>query len=174
MLSRPLYHLARDDTCASTSGSGKQFWRCWRYWHGRASSWSSYRQVCLSPCARAAYAQPCFHRQLHRDRSAATPPRPSVPSPVHRMVSLALLLLLLRLPCSTPEAKQASTTSSRLPLRRESSQSSPKRVLARSAPLLQIFECTPDGQPARCFEDDCAGAWKSLRTRHCRDCGVCQ
>ncbi|ORY74988.1 hypothetical protein BCR35DRAFT_306382 [Leucosporidium creatinivorum] len=46
----------------------------------------------------------------------------------------------------------------------------PPDVVSRSV----IFECTPDGEPVRCFEDDCAGAWKSLRTRHCRDCGVCQ
>ena len=31
-----------------------------------------------------------------------------------------------------------------------------------------------DGTPARCYESGCDGAWRSLRSRHCKDCGLCQ
>ncbi|TNY21652.1 Proteophosphoglycan ppg4 [Rhodotorula diobovata] len=37
-----------------------------------------------------------------------------------------------------------------------------------------IFACDESGSPLRCYRDSCSGAWQSLRTRHCRDCGVCR
>ncbi|KAM0793358.1 hypothetical protein ACM66B_000813 [Microbotryomycetes sp. NB124-2] len=46
----------------------------------------------------------------------------------------------------------------------------PRQVLDNQA----VYECDAEGQPARCFLDDCNGAYKSIRTRHCRDCGKCR
>ncbi|GAA5972640.1 hypothetical protein JCM11641_002950 [Rhodosporidiobolus odoratus] len=46
----------------------------------------------------------------------------------------------------------------------------PLEVLERRV----VFACHADGQPMRCLRDRCAGAWQSLRTRHCRDCGTCR
>ncbi|GAA5997278.1 uncharacterized protein JCM10292_000146 [Rhodotorula paludigena] len=37
-----------------------------------------------------------------------------------------------------------------------------------------IFACDEVGEPVRCDRDKCGGAWQSLRTRHCRDCGTCR
>ncbi|GAA5856266.1 hypothetical protein JCM8547_000844 [Rhodosporidiobolus lusitaniae] len=37
-----------------------------------------------------------------------------------------------------------------------------------------VFACEKDGSPARCWKDRCGGACRSIRTRHCRDCGTCR
>ncbi|GAA5922361.1 hypothetical protein JCM1841_003083 [Sporobolomyces salmonicolor] len=37
-----------------------------------------------------------------------------------------------------------------------------------------VFACDERGEPTRCFQDRCGGAWQSVRTRHCRDCGTCR
>ncbi|PWZ01319.1 hypothetical protein BCV70DRAFT_149671, partial [Testicularia cyperi] len=37
-----------------------------------------------------------------------------------------------------------------------------------------IQYCQADGQPVRCWRDQCGGRIKAFRTRHCGDCGVCR
>ncbi|GAA5828154.1 hypothetical protein JCM11251_002614 [Rhodosporidiobolus azoricus] len=37
-----------------------------------------------------------------------------------------------------------------------------------------IYACDAVGNPLRCYRDRCNGAWQSIRTRHCRDCGTCR
>ncbi|KAH8917297.1 hypothetical protein BT69DRAFT_1323682 [Atractiella rhizophila] len=47
----------------------------------------------------------------------------------------------------------------------------PKAVLERSV----IYESSDlEGTPAKCFQGSCGGAWKPLRSRHCKDCGLCK
>lgn len=46
------------------------------------------------------------------------------------------------------------------------------RIPARAE--IQVELCQRDGQPVRCWRDDCAGRIKALRTRHCGDCGTCR
>ncbi|BGP12456.1 Palmitoyltransferase swf1 [Rhodosporidiobolus nylandii] len=41
-------------------------------------------------------------------------------------------------------------------------------------PPLPVFACDESGAPLRCYYDQCDGAWQSIRTRHCRDCGSCR
>ncbi|GAA5990132.1 hypothetical protein JCM5350_002517 [Sporobolomyces pararoseus] len=50
---------------------------------------------------------------------------------------------------------------------------------ARSIPIevqekRVVFACDKDGEPLRCYQDDCKGSYLSVRTRHCRDCQTCQ
>ncbi|GAA5981181.1 hypothetical protein JCM10908_004010 [Rhodotorula pacifica] len=37
-----------------------------------------------------------------------------------------------------------------------------------------VFACDEAGAPLRCYRDRCDGAWQTIRTRHCRDCGTCR
>ncbi|CAD6922705.1 unnamed protein product [Tilletia controversa] len=37
-----------------------------------------------------------------------------------------------------------------------------------------IFESDQDGNPLRCWRDNCKGRWKPPRTRHCGTCGTCR
>ncbi|GAA6046593.1 hypothetical protein JCM3770_006227 [Rhodotorula araucariae] len=46
----------------------------------------------------------------------------------------------------------------------------PKAVAERRV----IYACDTSGDPLRCHLDRCGGAYQSLRSRHCRDCGTCR
>ncbi|PWN90939.1 hypothetical protein FA10DRAFT_279939 [Acaromyces ingoldii] len=37
-----------------------------------------------------------------------------------------------------------------------------------------LYECDAEGNPLRCWRDDCQGRWKPPRTRHCGDCRTCR
>ncbi|KAK4055301.1 hypothetical protein OIV83_000584 [Microbotryomycetes sp. JL201] len=39
---------------------------------------------------------------------------------------------------------------------------------------LVVYECDEKGEPSRCYLDNCKGSFKSIRTRHCRDCAKCR
>jgi len=43
-------------------------------------------------------------------------------------------------------------------------------ILAR----MQVFACDERGEPLTCSQDSCHSSYLSIRTRHCRDCGICQ
>ncbi|SPO27174.1 uncharacterized protein UTRI_10636_B [Ustilago trichophora] len=51
-----------------------------------------------------------------------------------------------------------------------------KKSLSTLAPNLDISIelCQADGQPSRCFRDQCSGRPKPFRTRHCGDCRTCR
>ncbi len=50
---------------------------------------------------------------------------------------------------------------------RARSQSGASRLI-RSGCGLQVYECDDKGEPVRCWEDECGGSWKGVRTRHCK------
>ncbi|GAA6035989.1 hypothetical protein JCM8097_005202 [Rhodosporidiobolus ruineniae] len=37
-----------------------------------------------------------------------------------------------------------------------------------------VFACKEDGSPRRCHRGQCGGAYLSIRSRHCNDCGTCR
>ena len=39
---------------------------------------------------------------------------------------------------------------------------------------MQVFACDERGEPLTCSQDSCHSSYLSIRTRHCRDCGICQ
>ncbi|BGP44507.1 Putative E3 ubiquitin-protein ligase [Rhodotorula kratochvilovae] len=41
-------------------------------------------------------------------------------------------------------------------------------------PPKEVYACDASGAPLHCHRARCGGAYQSLRTRHCRDCGTCR
>ncbi len=49
-------------------------------------------------------------------------------------------------------------------------------LLSSSSGISEIHVelCQANGEPLRCYRDDCKGRIKAFRTRHCGDCGTCR
>ncbi|GAA5823214.1 hypothetical protein JCM5353_005122 [Sporobolomyces roseus] len=49
-----------------------------------------------------------------------------------------------------------------------------KLVIERDVQMQKVFACDERGEPLTCSQDSCQSSYLSIRTRHCRDCGICQ